>query len=466
MFWNKKKDEAAEVLKIDDQIVVSNMSVIYFLGQSNEIKALDNINLSIYEGEFIIFFGPSGCGKSTLLYSIAGLENGIQGDILVQGKNLSKMPPRKKELYYRNTIGMVFQAYHLIPTLSVLQNVTLPLVAAGVRPKERQERAMELLSRFGVRAQADKLPNELSGGQQQRVAICRAVINSPSIILADEPLGNLDSRSANEVVELLKDLNTNFKKTVILVTHDPTYLDIANRVFFIKDGRLIDTKVNKAVNKMVVKEMVEAGTHTQELDFLSKHYSKLKAQTPTSLLRAYQAKNIATLAMTGLAADDFDRLQGKIEIALGQKDDFSPVEKFLDVNPEEGGLGLDSRTAKKINDKIKILAKELEAGAHLPHRSDDDDVLASPDLVAEEEKEEIILRRALFDDLSVRLKDPASLPVIDAAITDRFRGRIDRRELFRLLDQPLDKGGAGLDRRLASKMSKRLELWLIGHKER
>lgn len=475
-FLSKKNEAETEgnetKVKIDGQIVTSNLSVTYFPGQSNEVRSLSNINISIKEGEFIIFFGPSGCGKSTLLYSIAGLERGIQGDIFVQGKNLATMPSHKKELYYRNTIGMVFQAYHLIPTLTVLQNVTLPLVAAGVKSGERMQRAMELLTRFGVKTQANKLPNELSGGQQQRVAICRAVVNSPSIILADEPLGNLDSKSANEVVGLLKDLNINFKKTVILVTHDPTYLDIANRVFFIKDGCLIDTKVNQDVNnKMVEQKVVEAGTKTveagsktKELDFMSQHYSKLGPQGPSSLLHSYQAKNIATLALADLTADDFDSLREKIETSLNQNDDFERVIRFLDDNPEQGGLGLNSLTARKINSKIKSLAKELAASEQLPHRGASQ--ANDSALIAAEEKEEILLRRAIFDELSVKLESHKSLAVIDASIADRFRGKIDRQELYRLLDKPLAQGGAGLDRRLASKMVKRLELWLIGHKER
>ncbi|MFZ4648403.1 MAG: ABC transporter ATP-binding protein [Patescibacteria group bacterium] len=475
MFWQKKeatkgKKTPQTTLKTNEQIVTSNLSVTYFPGQSNEVKSLDNINLSISEGEFIIFFGPSGCGKSTLLYSIAGLETGIQGDIFVEGKNLAEMRPHKKELYFRDTIGMVFQAYHLIPTLTVLQNVTLPLIAAGVKPGERQKRAMELLERFGVKTQANKLPNNLSGGQQQRVAICRAVINSPSIILADEPLGNLDSHSANEVVQLLRDLNVNFKKTVVLVTHDPTYLDIAHRVFFIKDGRLVDTKVNRVLGeddgKMVLKECVEAGTCTKEFKFLSEQYSRLKPQTPSSLLMSYQAKNLATLALADFVVDDFDRLHEKIEIALSQNNDFSGVFEFLDVSPDEGGLGMDSRTAKKITNKIKSLAKELMIGENLPHRTSDDDDFATDLLVAEEEREEVVLRRAIFDELSIKLKAHKSLAIIDRAITDRFRGRIDRKELLRILSSSLLKGGAGLKRSLANKIAKRLELWLIGHKER
>lgn len=241
--------------EVKEQIITSNLSVTYFPGQSNEVKSLDKVSLSIYEGEFIIFFGPSGCGKSTLLYSIADLEN-YQGDVLVEGKKIRDLSRKDKVEYCRQTIGMVFQAYHLIPTLNVIQNVALPLISAGVPAKERKERALELLTRFGVNNQAYRLPNQLSGGQQQRVAICRAVINSPKILLADEPLGNLDSKSAEEVIKLFKDININSKKTVILVTHDPTYLDIAHRVFFIKDGKLIDVKVNKDIKKEISKDTV------------------------------------------------------------------------------------------------------------------------------------------------------------------------------------------------------------------
>ena len=460
---------------VKGQIVTSNLSVTYFPGQSNEVKSLDNINISISEGEFIIFFGPSGCGKSTLLYSIAGLETGIEGEVMIQGKSLPHMSSREKELHFRNTIGMVFQAFYLIPTLSIIQNVALPMMAAGVKPLERQKTAMDLLTRFGVGAQANKLPRELSGGQQQRVAICRAVVNNPHIILADEPLGNLDSHSANEVVQLLKDLNTNFKKTVILVTHDPTYLDIAHKVFFIKDGKLVDTKINRAVGEsgggLVVKEEVaagaqQAGTKVKEFKFLSEQYSRLKPQGPSSLLLSYQAKNLATLALADLVVDDFDRLHEKIELALNSKNDFSGVFEFLDVNPEEGGLGLDSRTAKKITKKLAALAKELKIGEDLPHRDDEDDSLPSGKLLAQEAHQEVFLRRAIFDELNIKLKRHRSLAIIDEAITARLRGQIDRKELSRLLNQSFSKGGAALDRRLTNKIVKRLELWLIGHKER
>lgn len=438
---------------VDQQIVASNLSVTYFPGQSNEVKSLDNINLSISEGEFIIFFGPSGCGKSTLLYSIAGLEK-FTGNISVEGRDLSGLSKHELEIYHRDTIGMVFQAYHLIPTLTVLQNVVLPLVLAGVKPSERKKQALELLDRFGVSSQANRLPNELSGGQQQRVAICRAVINNPQIILADEPLGNLDSKSANEVINLFKDINTKSGKTVILVTHDPTYLDIAHRVFFIKDGRVVDTKVNRNVKEKVVKDVVSSG-HIKEMDFLSNHYSKLKDGQSGALLQAYQAKNLATLSLTELSAEDFDVFKEKIEISLKANDDFATVFEFLDVSPEEGGLGLDSRTALKITQKIRSLFSELKMSTELIKLDKD------PEKKVKEEKEEIIFRQSLFDEFNIILNDPASLKIVDELIISRVKNEITAREFYVLLDKPIKNGGAGLDRRAARKIAKRFELWMI-----
>jgi len=160
-------------------IEVKKMNVTYFPGKNNEVRALNDINLEIFPGEFIIFFGPSGCGKSTLLYSISGLERNITGDILVKGDNLRTMNEKTRENFHQKTIGMVFQAYYLIPSLSVLQNIALPQMALNGSIKEREERGQKLLDQFGVGKQGEKLPTELSGGQQQRVAICPPVMNAP-----------------------------------------------------------------------------------------------------------------------------------------------------------------------------------------------------------------------------------------------------------------------------------------------
>src|SRR4030042_4815348 len=197
-------------------IKTNKLAVTYFAGLDNEARALQDINIEIHPGEFIILFGPSGCGKSTLLYSIAGLQPNVQGSIFFYDKDIILFSKKELENYHQKKTGMVFQAFYLINSVTVEKNVMLPQIALGAPVMERKKRTMELLAHFGVAEQAGKLPLELSGGQQQRVAICRALINEPEILLADEPVGNLDTKSAHDVMLLLQELNQKQKKTVVL----------------------------------------------------------------------------------------------------------------------------------------------------------------------------------------------------------------------------------------------------------
>src|SRR3972149_7743287 len=173
-------------------ISIEKLAVIYNLGKSSETRALSEISFEIYPGEYIVFFGPSGSGKSTLLYSIAGLEYPTYGKILVQNQDLTKMTEKQIGEYHQNAVGMIFQSYHLIPSLSVFDNILLPRMFAGRSVGTWKQDALVSLKRFGIAEQAKKDPTTLSGGQQQRVAIARALINNPQILLADEPVGNLD----------------------------------------------------------------------------------------------------------------------------------------------------------------------------------------------------------------------------------------------------------------------------------
>ena len=415
-----------------EQIVASALSVTYFPGQSNEVKSLDNINFTIYEGEFIIFFGPSGCGKSTMLYSIANLET-FQGSITVDGKKINELDTSEKVTYHRDNIGLVFQAYQLIPTLSVVQNVALPLISIGLKATERIRRAMELLARFSVETQAEKLPNELSGGQQQRVAICRAVVNNPKILLADEPLGNLDSKSADEVMHLFKDINERLGKTVVLVTHDPTYLNLAHRVFYIKDGKLVDIKVNRAVG----------GKSTA-------HLPQSVAPTASPIPSAAdRAKHIASLALTGYTPDEISSFEHAVEQALAQRS-FKDLESFLDVDPSQGGLGLDKRTVAHIREHVTSLAKELDGI---------DELLAAR---RSSSTKELSFRKALFTELDITLKHQQSYTVVDSAIIAHVKGKTDTAKFFTHLHTPLKKGGAGIDKRIANKIVKHVGVMLAG----
>lgn len=220
-------------------IETQNLKVIYDLGKSRETRALDGVDVKVFPREFIIFFGPSGCGKSTLLYTFTGLEKPIQGKVFIHGKDLSLLSPSESAQFHQSSIGMIFQAYYLIPSLTVFDNVSLPQIFQKKSYSERKEKAFALLKRFGIEDQARKLPTELSGGQQQRVAICRALINDPAILLADEPVGNLDSFSAQIVIDMLKEINEKDKKTVALVSHDPRFLNLAHRVYYMEDGKIV-----------------------------------------------------------------------------------------------------------------------------------------------------------------------------------------------------------------------------------
>jgi putative ABC transport system ATP-binding protein len=223
-----------------------NVTKTYQLGDI-EVKALQSVNLEIYSGEFICFFGQSGCGKSTLLSLIAGLQNPSSGEIYVRGEKLSGLNNEGLAKYRRSKIGIVFQSFNLIPSMNIVENIALPLTFARIGKKQRLERAHSLLETVGLTKYADHTSSQLSGGQQQRVAIARSLVTAPWIILADEPTGNLDSKSANEVMRLLISLNRKSKRTVILITHNPEYLDYADRVFFMQDGKVVKTQVNSKV---------------------------------------------------------------------------------------------------------------------------------------------------------------------------------------------------------------------------
>jgi putative ABC transport system ATP-binding protein len=202
------------------------------------VKALDGVSLAVEPGEFVAVMGPSGCGKSTFLHLLAGLDTPTQGEVVVEGHRLSAMNESQRAVLRRRTIGFVFQAYNLIPNLTVADNVEIPGLLAGSSVQEVARRREALLEALGIADKARAFPSQLSGGQQQRVAIARALINEPTLLLADEPTGNLDSRSGNEVLALLRRFNAQ-GQTIVLVTHDPKVASFARRVIFMRDGRFV-----------------------------------------------------------------------------------------------------------------------------------------------------------------------------------------------------------------------------------
>jgi ABC-type lipoprotein export system ATPase subunit len=200
---------------------------------------LKNVSVNIHDGEFIIIYGPSGSGKSTFLNLLAGLELPTAGRILLRDHNMADLSGEELAQYHRRKIGMVFQNFNLIKSLRVWENVALPQAANGTRYTPRRKRALELLELLGLKGLENRQPNELSGGQQQRVAIARALVNNPYLLLIDEPTGNLDTAAANEVMQIINNLHTQASHTLVLVTHNPNYLQYATRVFYMQDGQII-----------------------------------------------------------------------------------------------------------------------------------------------------------------------------------------------------------------------------------
>lgn len=221
------------------QIEISHLSKIYNPGQENEVRALDDVSLKIEKGEFCVILGASGAGKSTLLNILGGMDNASQGTYLVGKEDITGYDAKKLSLFRREVIGFVFQFYNLMPNLTALENVAL---AASVA--KNPFNPYEILKKVGLEKRADNFPSQLSGGEQQRVAIARAVVKNPEILLCDEPTGALDKKTGASILKLLHDISVDYRKTILIVTHNAKIADCATRLFRISDGKIIADEHN------------------------------------------------------------------------------------------------------------------------------------------------------------------------------------------------------------------------------
>lgn len=225
-------------------IELKNVRKVYRMGDE-KIVALDNMNLEIYQGEIVCLLGTSGSGKSTLLNMMAGLEKPSKGQIIIKNKNIEKMSENQLAAFRQRYIGFVFQSYNLLPTLSALENVTLPLIFRNVKTSKRQEKAKKMLEAVGLEKRLNHKPSQMSGGQQQRVSIARAFVGDPNIVFADEPTGNLDTKTTLEIMELMTKMAKEQNQTLIIVTHDIEISYYADRIIHIRDGNVDKIEVNK-----------------------------------------------------------------------------------------------------------------------------------------------------------------------------------------------------------------------------
>ena len=219
---------------------VEHLSKIYGKGE-NEVRALDDVSFSVEKGQFVAIIGPSGSGKSTLLHILGGVDRPTSGKVFLEGQDVFAQNEDQLAIFRRRQVGLIYQFYNLIPVLNVTENITLPVLMDG--RKVNQKRLEDLLTTLALKGREKHLPNQLSGGQQQRVSIGRALMNSPAVVLADEPTGNLDSKNSQEIVELLKLSNKQYGQTLIVITHDESIALQADRIITIEDGRITKDEV-------------------------------------------------------------------------------------------------------------------------------------------------------------------------------------------------------------------------------
>ena len=423
-------------------IKTQDLSLIYDLGQSYETKALLDVNIEIYPEEYVIIYGPSGCGKSTLLYCISCLKKPTSGKVWLNNKEISSLTREEAVDINRFEMGMIFQAYHLVPSLSVLDNVILPQVFCGGDPKKRDKKAKELLDHFDILKQANKFPSELSGGQRQRVSVARSMINDPSIIIADEPVGNLDSKSTEVVMHLLEELNKKFKKTVILVTHDDRFLHYADRVFYMKDGKVI-----KETHKDKVRDRLgEETTH------FSGTINRLVKIFPDLTSDELKAKALAEHLLIDFTPDEINRLEKIIVKRISGEISSAVLEKVLDDPYPEGGMGFYRQTAQEFTSKIDKILKET-------------DLLEQKVVVYNSSKTEVDLkveemRRYLLDNNKHIQLNFEQLKKLDSAIKKVIGREISNKDFRNELDLAFSQGGVGLNSRTARHLARELEIVL------
>lgn len=426
-------------------IKLDKIDIIYNQGEGfKEVRALTDISLAIFPREYVIFFGPSGCGKSTLMNVIAGLEKISAGSVLVADRDLSKLTDEEMATYHRHQVGFIFQAYNLIPTLSVLENIALPQMFEGLSKMKWRENAYKLARRFDITDHVKRLPQELSGGQQQRVGVARALINNPSILLADEPAGNLDSKNARNMLDIFQVLNLEEKKTILMVTHSPDNLGEADRIFYLKDGRIVDEVRNKERRRNKITSILDERKKNSHGAMPWKRFFK-NAFVPPSL----KAEKTARFLLGVPPEHRVARFTNLIEKRLQGIIDKFEFESNLDKPYHQGGAGLNSRTARKISKMTDHILLNAQAIHQLPT------------LPAEKTERVIALLRANLETTNgLKLNQDQKL-ILTTIFKDRLVNKIDPWQVKKKLDISVSQGGLGLRRDTANKVMEYLELIVL-----
>lgn len=418
-------------------IKLEDVNLWYDKNKPSETQALKNINLDIEKGEYVAFFGPSGSGKTTLLYLISGIDQPQEGKVLINDRDITAMTKRELAIYRQIGVGIIFQQFNLISSLTVLDNVTLPMTFLGIAGSKRKEEGLKLLDRLGIKDLAERFPFELSGGQQQRVGIARALANNPPIIVADEPLGNLDSENAKNVLAFLKELNEKDGRTIVMVTHEAWSLKDVKKIFYMKDGEIIKTE------KPTPKTLAES---------LSAHL--YKELSPGASAFEVTGRSLSAMFLRGYSMEEIKRFEFFLVQRLKNNIDAEVFMRVLDRPYKENGVGLWRQKAVKISHYIEDIIqkrkeveevhKELELHPESPLRN-------------EVEKIRIWLLEEYYGKIT-----PSQQIRLDELISERLRSIITYDRFRKIANLSKKKYGIGLSFRTSQKIAEKLEAILKG----
>jgi putative ABC transport system ATP-binding protein len=422
-------------------IVCRDLSIIYNKGKSNEFKALQGVNTDIFEGEYIILFGPSGCGKSTLMYSIQGSLPPGEGTLLIKGDDIYSYPPAERVYFQRYVMGIIFQSFNLIGSLSVLDNVALPMIFCDVDKTTRNRRAQSLLDRFGVGHVSHKIPAMLSGGQQQRVSVARSMVNDPKILLADEPTGNLDSISTQQVMDKIDEINTFDRRTIIMVSHNAAHLSYAHRVYYLKDGLIVREVVNP--QRKQIKPVKEGETIVTELEQLARLF-------PYDSVDTLRVKSMVNYLTQDYSFDQIVRMEHAVSLFIRGRLDRESFIKSLVLPYERGGVEIPEAEAKRMASVTERMMHHADDIRRFRGRKDNANIFFNQHKLAERMRDHLV---GLF---RIKLSKEQDANLVEL-IADRVTGVANADEMNERLMSGVRSGGLGLLEKEADEMSRYFE---------
>ena len=421
-------------------IKLQGINLYYDRGRPTEVWALKDVDLEINKGEYCAFFGPSGCGKTTILYVLSGMESErvSSGQVLINGRDIAKFTKRELAVFRQIGVGIVFQQFNLIPSISVLDNVALPMAFLGISLERRRAEAQKLLERLNIAPYALRLPAELSGGQQQRVGIARALANNPPIIICDEPLGNLDSENANKVLEFMRELNVKDGRTVIMVTHEAWSLRDARKIFYMKDGKILR-----------MEEPKERGDVVQAVSKLMNQQLNPDMDEPQIM-----AKTLSNMLLRGYSVDEVKRFEFFLLQRLTDHTEGDVFREVLDRPYRSGGVGLWKGKAAKIAFLVEGIMEQR-------HTVEDIYTMLEKNPESPLIEEVQRMRKWLLEEYTGKVDEQQQLR-LDELIAERLRNIITPKNFAQVLNLSKKQFGLGLSMRTANRIAEKFESILGG----